>query len=154
MVQRVARVSKPGMPLCAYTTGDFKLFALDVGLLAAMSGLNVESLLEGNRAFTEFKGALTEQYVQQQLLSELEIIANYWSAERAAAEVDFVCQLNGAVIPLEVKAEENLRSKSLRSYWERFAPPVALRASMSDYRREEWLMNIPLYGISRLLSGV
>ncbi len=150
MVQRVARISKPGMPLLAYTTNDFKLFMLDVGLLAATSGLDVKSLLEGNRAFTEFNGALTEQYVQQQLLAELEIRPTYWSAERAAAEVDFVCQLNGAVIPLEVKAEENLRSKSLRSYRERFAPPVALRTSMSDYRREEWLVNIPLYGISRV----
>ncbi len=150
MVYRTPRISKPATPLAAYATTDFKLFALDVGLLGAMCGLDAKSLLEGNRTFAEFKGALTEQYVQQQLISELDIKPCYWSAERAQAEIDFICQIDGEIVPLEVKAEENLHSKSLRSYRDRFAPNHSIRSSMSDYRKDDWLTNLPLYAISQL----
>jgi len=101
------------MPLTAYSGNGFKLFMLDVGLLAALSGLDERSIIEGNRIFEEFKGALTEQYVQQQLRAETSIEPSYWSNERSNAEVDFVFQHKSEVIPLEVKAAENLQAKSL-----------------------------------------
>ncbi len=148
-VYQVNRVSKPGMPLIAYEERNvFKLFLVDTGLLAAMGDLDARILLEGNDVFSEFKGALTEQYVHQQLASSEAYSVWYWSAERAPAEVDFLLQYKNIIVPVEVKAEENLHSKSLRSFRDRYNPPVSLRTSMSDYRREEWLVNIPLYALS------
>ena len=108
--------------------------------------------MQGNRLLTEFKGALTEQYVAQQLRSELGIRPFYWSSERATAEVDFVFQSGMEIYPLEVKAEENLKAKSLKVYCRKYSPPLAVRTSMSDFRREESLVNLPLYAISRLLT--
>lgn len=146
LIHKVQRVTKPGIPLMAYVDNSaFKLYLLDLGLLGAMSNLDLRSLLEGNRVFEEFKGALTEQYVCQQLTASGTIIPFYWTAERAIAEVDFVFQLGQDVIPLEVKAEENLKSKSLRQYVEKYKPNRALRLSMSDYREQDWLINLPLY---------
>lgn len=146
LIYKVQRVSKPGMPLMAYVDSSaFKLYLLDLGLLGAMSNLDLRSLLEGNRVFEEFKGSLTEQYVCQQLTASGAITPFYWTAERAIAEVDFVFQLGQDVIPLEVKAEENLKSKSLRQYVEKYKPNRALRLSMSDYREQDWLINLPLY---------
>ena len=146
LVHKVTHVAKPDMPLMAYQdTSAFKLYMLDVGLLAAKANLNVKSLLEGNRVFTEFKGALTEQYVLQQLLADCGIKPFYWTAERATAEVDFVFQYGSDIVPLEVKAEENLKAKSLRQYYDKFKPRYALRMSMSDFRKEEWMTNLPLY---------
>ncbi|MCL2828202.1 MAG: ATP-binding protein [Oscillospiraceae bacterium] len=150
MIHKINRVTKPGMPLSAYQDNAFKLYMLDVGLLAAKSGLDVKSLLEGNRIFEEFKGALTEQYVQQQLLSTQGIRPYYWSSAKGTAEVDFVFQHGMEVVPLEVKAEENLKARSLKSYVEKFSPEYAARTSMSDYRCEEWLVNVPLYAIGML----
>jgi len=147
MIHKINRITKPGMPLSVYQDNAFKLYMLDVGLLAAKSGLDVKSLLEGNKIFEEFKGALTEQYVQQQLLSSLGIRPCYWASVKGPAEVDFVFQHNMEVVPLEVKAEENLKARSLKSYVERFSPKHAVRTSMSDYRREDWLVNVPLYAI-------
>jgi len=150
-VSKVYRVTKPALPLAAYEDRHaFKLFLTDVGLLAAMADMDLRALLEGNTVFSEFKGALTEQYVFQQLQSDGRFVIRYWSAERAAAEVDFVLQYKDLVVPLEVKAEENLRSKSLRVYYDKFSPPVVLRTSMSDYREQEWLVNVPLYAVTRL----
>ena len=152
-VYKVSRITKPAMPLSAYEEmNTFKLFIVDTGLLAAMGDLDVRTLLEGNSVFSEFKGALTEQYVHQQLVSSEAYSILYWSAERAQAEIDFLLQYKNIIAPMEVKAEENLHSKSLRSYRERFNPPVSLRTSMSDYRREEWLVNIPLYALSEACS--
>jgi len=152
-VYKVSRITKPAMPLIAYEEmNTFKLFIVDTGLLAAMGDLDVRTLLEGNSVFSEFKGALTEQYVHQQLVSSEAYSILYWSAERAQAEIDFLLQYKNIIAPMEVKAEENLHSKSLRSYRERFNPPVSLRTSMSDYRREEWLVNIPLYALSEACS--
>ncbi len=101
----------------------------------------------GNKLFEEFKGALTEQFVLQQLISHTGIKPFYWSADRSSAEVDFVMQINGMVLPLEVKASESLQSKSLRSYYKRYAPKKAFRTSLSGYREEEWLINLPLYAV-------
>lgn len=148
-VHQVNRASKPAMPLIAYEERSaFKLFLVDIGLLAAMGDLDVRTLLEGNAVFSEFKGALTEQYVHQQLAGSEAFSVWYWSAERAPAEVDFLLQYKNIIVPVEVKSEENLHSKSLKSYRDRFSPRVSLRTSMSDYRREEWLVNIPLYALS------
>jgi len=148
LIHKTNRITKPGMPLAAYQDNGFKLYLLDVGLLAAKSNLDVKSLLEGNRIFEEFKGALTEQYVQQQLIASLGIRPYYWSTEKGTAEVDFVFQHGTDVIPLEVKAEENLKARSLKSYVEKYTPNLAVRTSMSDYRKEEWLTNVPLYAIA------
>ncbi len=148
LVHKVSRVSKPGLPLKAYEDrGAFKLFLVDVGLLGAMGDLDGRIILDGNAIFQEFKGAMAEQFVLQQLKSKLNTPLNYWSAERAVAELDFLIQVKNNVIPVEVKAEENLQAKSLKSYVTKYSPYQAIRASMSDYREEEWLTNLPLYGI-------
>ena len=147
---KVYRVEKPGIPLKAYTDfSAFKIYLLDVGLLGAMSDLDARSILEKNELFTEFKGALTEQYVYQQIISETEYTPYYFSAS-SHTEIDFLIQKEGQVIPLEVKAEENVKAKSLKAYFNKYNPPYAVRTSMMDYRKEEWMVNIPLYAISRL----
>jgi predicted AAA+ superfamily ATPase len=151
LVHKVTRVAKPGIPLKAYEDySAFKLFVVDVGLLAAMGDIDVKTLLGDHLIFEEFKGALTEQYVLQQLLTIDDIAIHYWSAERSASEIDFLVQLQGAVIPIEVKAEENLQAKSLKVFCQKYAPVSAVRTSMSDYRKEAWLTNIPLYAIGKL----
>ena len=149
LIHKVNCVTKPDMPLLAYADqGAFKLYMLDVGLLSALSDLDVKSILEGNRVFQEFKGALTEQYVLQQILSDCKLKPHYWASDSGAAEVDFVYQNGSDIIPLEVKAEENLKAKSLKVYVDKYKPQYALRTSMSDYRAESWLINMPLYAIS------
>lgn len=145
LVQAVPRVKKPYLPLSAYQDNAFKLYGLDVGLLAAQSYLDATTLLEGNRIFTEFKGALTEQYVLQQLLATQENPVFYWATEKGTAEVDFVLQRKQTVIPIEVKAEENLKAKSLKVYVEQFQPEQAFRFSMADFREQDWMVNVPLY---------
>ncbi|SHE49739.1 hypothetical protein SAMN05444274_101520 [Mariniphaga anaerophila] len=142
------RVSKPGIPLAAYQEiSVFKLFLHDVGLLGAMAGLDVRTIIEGDEIFTEFKGALTEQYVMQQLrLSSLRYIG-YWTNERSTSEVDFVIQEEGKVIPVEVKSGENLRAKSFRLFCEKYKPAKAIRTSLTDFKKEEWMTNVPLYAI-------
>lgn len=151
LIHKVSRITKPAMPLQAYVDQSaFKLYMLDVGLLSAKSGLDLKTLLEGNRVFEEFKGALTEQYVLQQLLADCHVQPYYWTAERATAEVDFVFQHGADIVPLEVKAEENLRAKSLRQYVDKYSPGYAFRTSMSDYRLEDWLVNVPLYALCAL----
>lgn len=148
---KVGRVSKGAFPLKAYRDiPAFKLYLVDVGLLAAMTDLDAKTLLKGNAIFTEFKGALTEQYVCQQLISDLGTIPYYWSAENSSGEVDFVLQHSGSVIPLEVKAEENLQAKSLKYFITNNGLPFGVRTSMSDYRKQDKLINLPLYAISQL----
>lgn len=145
---QVPRVSKPGIPLAAY--GDesaFKLFALDVGLLGAMAGIGQESILSGNALFTEFKGALTEQYVCQELVAECGMKPFYWSAENSSGEIDFIVQRDTCTYPIEVKAAENLRAKSLRAFCEKYDGMAARRFSLSGYRDDGWMRNIPLYAI-------
>lgn len=115
----------------------FKIYMLDVGLLLAMTDLDASVIIDGNRIFTEFKGALTEQYVLQQMIAELGVEPYYYTTANSTGEIDFMLQAPGTVIPVEVKAEENLRAKSLRT-------------SMSDFREQDWMTNIPLYNIDRI----
>lgn len=151
LIYKVSRVTKPAIPLKAYEdAGAFKLFLVDVGLLAAMVDLDAKTLLEGSGVFQEFKGALTEQYVLQQLITQDDMVAYYWSAENARSEIDFVLQMSGQVVPVEVKAEENLQSKSLRIYYQKYQPKTAIRTSISDFREEDWMTNLPLYAISEI----
>lgn len=145
------RVAKPDMPLVAYQDlAVFKLFLLDVGLLAAISGLDVHTLIEGDRIFTEFKGALTEQFVMQELRIATDMYIGYWTNERSTAEVDFVVQHQGNVYPIEVKAEENIRAKSFRLFCEKYNPGKAYRTSLKPYYPEAWMTNLPLYGVGTL----
>jgi predicted AAA+ superfamily ATPase len=142
------RVSKPHLPLSAYQDfSAFKLFLHDVGLLGAMAGLNAQTIIEGNAIFTDFKGALTEQYVMQQLRLNSNNYIGYWTNDRNTAEVDFVIQHEGEVIPIEVKAGENLKAKSFKLFCEKYQPKKAIRTSLSDYQEEAWMVNVPLYGI-------
>jgi predicted AAA+ superfamily ATPase len=151
LIYKVNRINKAGLPLKAYEDMDaFKLFIVDVGLLAAMGSLDVKTLLDGNTIFEEFKGALTEQYALQQLKTIPNIPIYYWSADKANAEIDFVIQHLSNVVPIEVKAAENLQAKSLKSFKGRYPDSIAVRTSMSDYREEDWLFNVPLYAINYL----
>lgn len=151
LIHKVHRIEKPALPLKAYMNLDiFKIYLLDVGLLMAMTGLNAQVIIDGNRIFTEFKGALTEQYILQQLVAGENVEPYYYSAENSKGEIDFILQGNTSVIPLEVKAEENLRAKSLKAFCEKYKPKYAVRTSMSDYREQEWMTNIPLYNIDRI----
>lgn len=153
LTYKICRVSKPGLPLKAYEDYNaFKLFVVDVGLLGAMSSIDVKTIIMGNMIFEEFKGSLTEQYVLQQLRTIPELAIFYWSSERSTSELDFIIQYNGQVIPIEVKAEENLQAKSLKVYCEKYSPPIAIRTSMSDFREDDWLTNLPLYAISQIPS--
>ncbi len=153
LIHKISRISKPSMPLSAYEDlKSFKVYLLDVGLLCALSELPAKTLIDGSRIFTEFKGALTEQFVCQQLTAS-EVPLFYWSRERGDAEVDFVIQTDDKVLPVEVKAERNLQAKSLKVYYEKYNPDVAIRVSMSDYERQDWLINIPLYAVG-ILGGL
>lgn len=146
LVTRVRRVTKPGLPLRSYADdGAFKLFLLDVGLLAAMAGLDKRTVIGGSSIFEEFKGALTEQYVCQQLISERGLAPYYWSAENSTGELDFLVQDGSRVAAIEVKAEENLRARSLRAFKDKHPDITALRFSMSGFREQDWMRNIPLY---------
>lgn len=148
LVHKIHRVKAPSLPLSAYEDlKAFKLFLLDIGLLSCMTGLRQETLLDGNNLFKEFKGALTEQYVLQQLETIKNLNIYYWTNDRGTAEIDFVIDNGHDVIPIEVKAEQNLQAKSLKSYREKFHPQLSLRVSMADYKEEEWLINLPLYAV-------
>lgn len=151
LIYKVNRVSNASIPLGGFEDFNaFKLFMVDTGLLGAMSGLDAKSLIEGNEIFGQYKGALTEQYVLQQLKSIEDLAAFYWTPEEGIAEIDFLIQISGLVIPIEVKANENLKAKSLRSFRDKYKPEVSVRTSMSDYREELTMTNIPLYAIGQL----
>ena len=149
MVLKVSLVGKPTLPLNAYADMDvFKLFLLDTGLLNALAKIDPKILLEKNNILTEFKGALTEHFVAQQLKINHELY--YWTATNATAEIDFLIQSQNGIIPIEVKAEENLKSKSLKVFVEKYMPVTAIRASMSPFRVQDWMTNVPLYGVSTI----
>ena len=147
------RISAPSMPLIAYQDmSAFKLFFNDVGLLAAKANLDLKSIVFGNNVFVEFKGALTEQFIMQQLTAaELDYIG-YWTNDRSTAEVDFIIQHDGEIIPIEVKAFENTKAKSFKLFCEKFKPQTAIRASLSNYRQESWMTNVPLYIVGEYLK--
>jgi predicted AAA+ superfamily ATPase len=152
LVHKTCRVSKPELPLTAFEEMSvFKLYVVDVGLLSAMCDLPLETMIQGNELFLQYKGALTEQFVFQQLFSsDVEKIA-YWTNERSTSEVDFIVQTEGRIIPIEVKAEVNLRSRSFRFFCEKYQPQTALRFSLKDYREESWMINLPLYTVEYAL---
>lgn len=151
LVHKVHRVTAPRLPLKAYEDlKAFKLYLVDVGLLSCMVGLKQRTLLDGNELFHEFKGALTEQYVLQQLRTLKDIQTYYWASEQGIAEVDFVIDTGGLIIPVEVKAEVNLRAKSLKTYKEKYNPALSVRTSMADFKKDGWLINLPLYGIETI----
>ncbi len=153
LVHRVSRVNTAGVPLKAYEDlKAFKLFVVDVGLLGCMAGLGQQTLLDGDDLFVEFKGALTEQYVCQQLKTIEDLGVYYYTNDRGSCEIDFVVDTGEKIIPVEVKAEVNLRAKSLKTYQERFDPAVSVRTSMADYKKEDWLVNLPLYAIEQITS--
>lgn len=151
LVHKVSRVNAVGLPLRAYEDlKAFKLFVVDVGLLGCMAGLRPRALLDGNDLFVEFKGALTEQYVCQQLKTIEDLDIYYYTNDRGSCEVDFIVDTGEGIVPVEVKAEVNLRAKSLKTYREKFSPEVSIRTSMADYKKEEGLVNLPLYGIEEI----
>lgn len=151
MAYKVTRVFAGELPLAGFEDADaFKLYTLDIGLHGAMSGLDARTLISGDDFFKQYKGALTEQYVLQQLqlLEETEI--HYWSPDIGVAEVDFVIQSASQIVPIEVKAELNLRAKSLAEFIKRYAPSLVIRTSMASYSKGERVVDLPLYAISLL----
>ena len=154
LIYRVNKITKPDLPITAYEDfNSFKLFVLDVGLLGAMTNLQAETIIDGNRIFEEFKGAIAEQYVLQQFKTIKDLPVFYWSNETSRAEIDFVIQIKSDVVPVEVKAERNLQAKSLKVYMEKFKPNYAIRTSMADYKKTDNLIDLPLYGIENIDIG-
>lgn len=152
LVYKVNRCKKAMLPLAAYEDfSAFKMFLSDVGLMGALSNVPAQSLLDGNALFSDFKGALTEQYVLQQLLVKSSLSVYYWSSENSRGELDFLLQDEEKIIPVEVKAEENLQSKSLKTFVERNPGLHGVRFSMSPYREQDWLTNYPLYSLLAVL---
>jgi predicted AAA+ superfamily ATPase len=153
LVYHVYRTKTGNLPLSsALDLSAFKLFLLDVGLLCAMHQIPARTIMEVNVLFSGYKGALTEQYVLQQLKSLPELSIYYWSAENSRGEIDFLVQKGDQVYPIEVKAEENLRSKSLKAFVDKYTNLKGLRFSMSGYREQEWMRNIPLYAVGAYLG--
>lgn len=154
LAYRVWNVAKPNLPLDAYAGHIFKLFGVDVGLLGAQSRLDAKAVVEGSRIFTEFKGSLTEQFVQQEFRAAAGIRPFYWSAENSQAEVDFLAEIGDAIVPIEAKAERNLRAKSLKAFRDKFASSCAVRTSMAPWMVQDGLVNLPLYAIGRIANEV
>ena len=148
---KVHRCSKPTMPLSFYEDFNaFKLFTLDIGLLGAMANAPAGLMLTSNDVFKEFKGAFSENYVFEQLRTFDDLSVYYFSKENSTQEIDFLVQTDERIIPIEVKAEENLRSKSLRGFIVEDYPNEhfkGLRCSMKPYIDQDWMENIPLYGV-------
>ena len=151
LVHKIYRIAKPRLPLKAYEDLDaFKLYLHDVGLLGALSNLSARTMLEGSSIFTEFKGALAEQYVLQQLKCYEDLSVNYWTSKSGSAEIDFIVQFDDLIIPVEVKAETNLRAKSLTGYIKNYNPEFAIKTSLANPEKNDNLYNIPLYMIGAL----
>lgn len=153
LIYKINRCKKAQLPLAAYEDfSAFKMFLSDIGLMGAMSNIPVQSLLNGNMLFSDFKGALTEQFVLQQMKTNQSLSIYYWSADNSRGEIDFLVQQEEKVIPIEVKAEENLQAKSLRMFVERNPGLKGYRFSMSPYREQDWLVNYPLYSVLTILG--
>ena len=151
LVYQVNRVNDCKIPLSAYQDFNaFKLYLLDVGLLCAMADVDATTIIDGNEIFVEFKGALTEQYVLTELKTNTTENVYYWSSDRGSSEVDYIIQLGRNNIPIEVKANENLQAKSLKTFVQKYNTKINVRTSMANYRKEEWLLNIPLYLIGNI----
>lgn len=155
----VRRVSKPALPVNAYSERAFKLFHLDVGLLGAQAGLHAEVILEGSRIFREFVGAMAEQFAQQELRALCAMQPYYWASSNGQSEIDFLVQQGMELLPVEVKAELNLTAKSLRFYCQKFTPELAIRTSLAKRHTQQLTvgngrmctqLDIPLYALSQL----
>lgn len=144
---KIHRIKSGLPPLKFYEDMDaFKLYLLDCGLFGAMVETDASQVITGDNIFREYKGAFTEEFVLEQI-STIHRNIYYFSKENSQVEVDFVFQQNGAVVPLEVKAEENVKAKSLKLFHSEFSITRSLRTSMCKFREEDWITNIPLYGI-------
>ena len=151
LLHQCRRISKPYMPLSAYQDlAAFKLYLNDVGLLCAMAKLPLTAIVDSNAIFEEFKGALTENYIMQQLLLKEENDIYYWTNDNSTNEVDFVIQNDTEVIPIEVKSGENLKATSFKFFCDKYKPKKAIRASLADYKEESWMTNLPLYAINAI----
>lgn len=149
LIHKVYMVNEPHLPLGSYINlSSFKLFLVDVGLLGAMSNMPADAIINGNTAFVEFKGAMTEQYVLQELVATTEYVPFYYGTEKATFEQDFLLQIGTDIVPIEVKAQGNVRSQSLKAYCDKFHPNRAIRFSTLNYISQEWMENIPLYAVS------
>ena len=152
LIHKATRISKPALPINSYADwSDFKIYLNDVGLLCAIGEITPEILLKENDLFVEFKGTVSEQFILQQLVSQ-DFKAFYWSPENGTSEVDFVIQKDNLLIPIEVKASINLKSRSLRVYFDKYQPKVCIRTSLTGYQKQEWMENIPLYSFQQWLS--
>lgn len=148
LIYKINKISKPDIPLSAYEDfSAFKIYMLDVGLLGAMSGLEAKTIIDGNRIFEEFKGAIAEQYVFQQFKAMDDIPVFYWTNDTSRAEVDFIIQVGSNAVPVEVKSSTNLQAKSLKGYMQKYSPQFAIRTSTADYKITENLTDLPLYAI-------
>lgn len=153
LVYKISRVNQPTMPLKFYEDFNaFKLFILDCGLLGAMTDTPPSQILIGDNAFKEYKGMFTKLFVLQQLKATDRIPVYYYSGSDSRVEIDFIVQCGSKVIPIEVKAETNLRSKSLRTYISKYPELKGIRTSMSPYKDEGWMENIPLYAVATELD--
>ncbi len=151
LIHQCFRISKPDMPLAAYQDlSAFKLYHNDVGLLGAMAKIPLKTIIDGNAIFTEFKGALTENFVIQQLLLNHDSAIYYWANESSTAEVDFVIQNEDEIIPIEVKSGTSIRAVSFKFFCEKYKPAKAIRTSLADYQQESWMTNLPLYAINSI----
>ena len=151
LVYKISRVTKATIPLKFYEDSEaFKLYFLDCGLMGAITEAPASQTLIGNNIFQEYKGAFTEQYVLEELLSFHHNKIYYYHPEASQQEVDFLTQMNDAVCGIEVKAEENLKAKSLKLFSEQYPEAIAVRFSMSGYRKQEWMTNYPLYLVPRI----
>jgi len=152
LLHKVYDVSKPALPLVAYQQlSAFKLFHNDVGLLSAMSQLNAKTIADGDAVFTEYKGALTEQYVFQQLTQNEKLSIYYHTFENSKYELDFLIQTeNSEIIPIEVKASENLTANSFKLFCQKHNPQKAIKTSLANYKEENWMTNLPLYAINTI----
>lgn len=155
LMHQVYRIDAPSfLPKAYEDLKSFKLFLLDIGLLSAFVGLHQSILLDGDALFKEFKGRLTEQYVLQQLKTLDGLNIYYWSSKQGTAELDFVIGDGKNIVPIEVKPEQNLQAKSLKVYYQKFSPKISVRASMADYKKESWLLNIPLYAVEMMKNRI
>ena len=146
VVYKVTRVRSGEMPLRGFEDMDaFKLYTLDIGLHGAMAGLDANTLVQGNELFMQYKGALTEQYAQQEMRCMNDMEIHYWTPDDSRAEMDFVVQHAGEVIPVEVKAEQHLRAKSIAVYIQQNNPKRIIRTSLAPYKQGEIVTDVPLY---------
>ena len=153
LTHKKSRISRPDMPLNTYEDlKAFKLYMPDIGLLSNMIGLDAVSLLKGNNVFSDFNGALTEQFIYQQLKQSGNMPLYYWTNDKGNAEIDFVVQPDINIIPIDAKLSKNLNAKSLKVYREYFKPEIAVRISLTEYKKQDGLMTLPLYSVEKIVS--